>query len=115
MLFYKFKSQVLHQVWGNPRHEYRLGDQVTENSTLKKDLGVLVDEKLDVAQECELSAQKDNCILGSIQTSMSSRVREGILPLYMALMRPHLESWVQLQGAQHKKDVDLLECIQRRP
>lgn len=113
MKFYKFKFQVLHPGWGNPRHEHRLGVQVTENIPLKKDLGILV-EKLDITQQCELSAQ-DNCIQGSFQSSMSSRVREGNLPLYITLMRLHLESWVQLQGPQHKKKVDLLEWVQRRP
>jgi len=45
---------------------------------------------------------------------MASRLEEGILPLYSALMIPHQESCVQLWSPQQRKDTDLLERIQRR-
>jgi len=75
----------------------------------------VVGEKLDMTQQCALAAQQANCILGCIKSSMASRSREAILPLYSALLRPHLESCVQLWSPQHRKDMDLLEQVQRRP
>ncbi|PKU44495.1 hypothetical protein llap_5180 [Limosa lapponica baueri] len=59
-------------------------------------------------------AQKDYCILGCIIRSTASRLRELILPLCSAPVRPHLAYCVQLCDPQHKKDMDLLEWVQRR-
>jgi len=85
-----------------------------ESSPVKKDLVVLVDEKLDTSHQCPLAAQKANNILGCIKTSVASRSREGILPFYSALVRPHLESCVQLWSPQRRTDMELLEWVQRR-
>jgi len=114
--FNKAKCKVLHMGQGNPKHKYRLGGEWLESSPEEKDLRVLVDKKLNMSRKCVLAAQKANgeSILGCIKRSMASRSREVILPLYSALMRPHLESCIQLWSLQHRKDMDALERVQRR-
>jgi len=62
-----------------------------------------------------LAAQQANRTLGCIPSSVGGRSREGILPLCSALVRPHLESCVQLWSLQHMKDMELLEQVQKKP
>ena len=87
---------------GGIQEQIYLGREWIESSPEEKDSGVLADKKLNMTQQSELTAQKASCILGCIKKSMASRSRKIILPLYSALLRPHLESCIQLWSPQHR-------------
>lgn len=63
----KAKYRVLYLGQGNLQYQYRLGDEWIESSSPEKGFGLLVDVKLDINQQCALSAPKANCIQGCMK------------------------------------------------
>jgi len=53
-----------------------------------------------MSQQCTLTAQKAN-------------PQKRVL-LYSALVKPNLEYYIQTSGPQHRKDVELLDWVQRK-
>ena len=63
-----------------------------------------MDGKLDMSQQCALTAQEANHILGCIKRSVASRAREVILPLCSVLVRPHWEYRIQVWSPQYRRE-----------
>ena len=69
---------------------------------------------MKVSEQCGIAASKGNQILGLIMRTIMYNDKQLIVPLYKAIVRPHLEYCIQAWRLYRKKYIDKLEKIQRR-
>uniref|UniRef100_A0A8C3FKP1 Reverse transcriptase domain-containing protein n=1 Tax=Chrysemys picta bellii TaxID=8478 RepID=A0A8C3FKP1_CHRPI len=114
MKFNSEKCKVMHLGINNKNFGYKLGIHQLEVTEEEKDLGVLVDHRMTMSRQCDMAVKKANAVLGGIRRGTSSKDKEVLVPLYKALVRPHLEYCVQFWSPMFKKDEFKLEQVQRR-
>ena len=114
MLFNFGKCKCLHTGHRNLNVNYKMGDTVLGTTVKEKDLGVTISADMKVSEQCGIAASKGNQILGLIRRNITYKGKKLIIPLYKAIVRPHLEYCIQAWRPYRKKDIDTLERIQRR-
>ena len=114
MLFNFGKCKYLHTGPGNTGMNYEMGGTVLSKTVKEKGLRVTMNANMKVSEQCRIAASKGNQILGMIRRNITYKDKSLIVPLYKAIVRPHLEYCIQAWNPHLKKYVDMLEKIQRR-
>ena len=114
MLFNFGKCKCLHTGSINTGMNYEMGGTILSKTVKEKDLGVTMNANMKVSEQCRIAASKGNQVLGMIRRNITYKEKSFIIPLYKAIVRPHLEYCIQAWNPHLRKDVDMLEKIQRR-
>ena len=119
MLFNFGKCRCLHAGPGNTGVNYEMGGTILSKTVKEKYLGVTMNANMKVSEQCRIAASKGNQVLGMIRRNITYKAKSLIvdLPLYKAIVRPHLEYCIHIIQAWSpylRKDIDMLEKIQMR-
>ena len=108
------KCKIMHLGNSNPKNSYNMGGRTLEETSEERDLGVLIDNKLDFGKHIKTIVGKANKVLGMIRVSFECINIPMMYNLYTSLVRPLLEYCVQVWSPYKRKDIILLERVQRR-
>jgi ribonuclease P/MRP protein subunit RPP40 len=114
MLFNVDKCKVMHFGYNNSKSTYAMNGKDLEEISEERDLGVIVQQDLKWSKQCSKSVSTANRILGMIKRSFCYLSKDVLLKLYKSLVRSHLEYCVQAWRPYLKKDIELIEGVQRR-
>ena len=114
MLFNNDKCKCLYIGHANAKTNYLMNNTMLLSTEREKDVGVIVSSDMEVSEQCGIAARKGNQILGLIRRNIAYRDKRLIIPLYISLVRPHLEYCIQAWRPHMRKDIDKLERVQRR-
>ncbi len=113
------KCKVMHFGKNNPKIDYFLtdknGDRVKlEETVCERDLGVFISNDLKWSKHVNIIVNRASFILGKFRRTFISKDEKLWKKLYLTYVRPHLEFAVQVWNPYLKKDIHLLEKVQRR-
>ena len=80
----------------------------------ERDLGVMIDHKMNMSLQCDAAASQVSKTLACIHRCFSRKSQDIILPLYLAFVRLQLKYCIQFWAPQFRTDVEKLERVQRR-
>ena len=93
---------------------YEMGGTILSKTGKEKYLGVTMNANMKVSEQCRIAASKGNQVLGMIRRIITHKEKSLIVPLYKAIVRPHLEYCIQAWSPYLRKDIYVLDKTQRR-
>ena len=108
------KCKTMHFGHANPEFSYELNGKKLNRSSEEKDLGVIVCDTLHPSVQCAKAANRAMSALGVVKKSFKHLDEESLPVLYKSYIRPHMETCVQAWSPYYKRDIEVLEKIQRR-
>ena len=114
MSFNADKCKVLHIGKKNMKAQYKIDGKNIGAVREEKDLGVMVTDDLKVAKQCNKAASRGNQKLGMIRRTFTCKNKDIIIKLYKSIVRPSLDYCVQAWRPHLRKDIEVLERVQKR-
>ena len=111
------KCKVMHVGHRNERAIYNMSNHRLDEVEEENDLGVLIHRTLIVfggSALCAVAVKKANQMAGHIYRTVTHKSVHTVVPLYKALVRPHLEYCSLVWSPYLKKDILSIEKVQRR-
>jgi len=102
MKFSKDKCKVLHLGKHNPGVQHRLGSTWLGSSSVERDLGVRMDSKLSVSEQCAAAEKKASRMWGCINKGITSRDKEVTIPLRTCQVTPAILCSVLVPAMQNR-------------
>ncbi len=98
----------------NQKLYYEMNCIKTKSLQCVKDLSGTIVLNRKFSQQCKDTTGKTNRMQGSMNRNLFVRNKDIFLPLYISLVRLHLEYGVEIWTPRHTKDITKLEAVQRR-
>jgi hypothetical protein len=114
MSFNVQKCKVMHIGHNNPEHSYSMNGEELQTVEEEKDLGIVITKDLKPSNQCVAAVKAANRTLGMFNRSFEHKTIDTVKTVYKSLIRPHLEYCVQAWSPSLKKDIALMESVQRR-
>ena len=108
------KRSLLHYGHGNPCYDYKLNNNTIKVKDCEKDLGVTISTDLKSSKHVALAVKKAETALELLKRTVICRDKNVFLKLYKLLVRPHLEYATAACNPHFKRDIQLIEKVQKR-
>ena len=108
------KCKVMHIGRRNHMADYHMGETRLQVVEEEKDLGVLTSNSLKFGKHIAKAAAAANKKLGLLKHTFRYWTEESLSTLYKVYVRPHLEYCVQACAPVLRRDINVLEQVQRR-